>query len=219
MSENFYETWSPIAKRIAKSVAYDYPDVEAEDLEQDLYVKILSLGWQNPDDQSVVPILRKTAKDQAAKERAEHLIQSPQYSYRTSDVRRILKRVFDDWVSSSSFTNTDDEGAALPNHDHTVDYDDLLVEYSDVKRAWEMTPLHYRKVIFERYALNWEFDSAGERKVQRAVARLTDCLNTYQPRSRHDGPGSRREISNARARFLIDAHWGTGTAPGNYDRW
>lgn len=220
MSESFYEKWEKLVTRVARAISYDYPDVEAEDLAQGLYLRILELGWTNPDDESVVPMLRKFAKNQAAKDRAEHLILSPQYSYQTSDVRRILRNVFGDWIKSPSFTHSDDDGQALPTRDaHSADYDSILVEYSDVKRAWELTPKHYRKIIFEKYALGYEFDDAGERRLRRAVARLCDYLNTYQPRSSHVGPGSQRVIRNAQAQYLIRKDYSASDdVPGRFDR-
>jgi hypothetical protein len=223
MTENFYDIWSPVVERVARWVVADFPDVEPDDLTQDLYVEIMERHWTDPQDKRVNTVLVKVAKDKALKYRAEHLILSPQYNYRTSDVRRILKRVFEhqDWIKGSQWPDCDPEGAVAPprsNSEPSYSLDETLVEFSDVKYAWERLPLGTRKTLFSRYCLGEEATSKSEeRKIQRAVVKLTDYLNTYQSRRGHEGPGSRRIPTQAHAAAIVSTDYSPSSrSPSSY---
>lgn len=216
----FYDTWSPVTSRIARYVAYDFPDVESEDLAQDLLVEVLNRGWENesPDNQRITLILKKVAKSRAAQYRAEHYILSPQFNYRISDVRRILETVFEanDWLKAALSARA--EVGSRSSGEPSYNMDEVLVSHSDVHRAWKRLPHQYKVAIFLRYGLKEdpETENAG-RQLRRAVARLTETLNSYQPRSVHEGPGSRSIASNARAEYLIRADYNpSNTSPGSY---
>lgn len=210
MSNNFYETWSGLVERIARFTSYDFPDIEPQDLEQDLYEEVLKRKWENADEFGAVAILRKVAKDKAMQYRSQHLILSPQYNYRTSDVKKILEKVFayEDWKPKRSFTEVEEDGVTVPVEqvmEPHYDLDEILISHSDVKRAWESLPYNYRKIIFLRFALGDHPETdAGQRQLHRAVERLTDILNRYRGTTSHNGIGSRRAISNARARYILD---------------
>jgi hypothetical protein len=213
MNSDVYEVWNPLISRIARYVSSDFPDIETEDLSQDLFCFVLERGWERPENQPSEYILRRVARMKAAGYRAEHLTLSAQYAYRTSEVRQILEHLFDreDWprrsvaaapidgreVAQWGLLEADREGFAEPQGAYgrrprvdgddlieartspDVDWDDLLVAFVDVQRAWQHLPVEYKKVLFERYGLGESFDASGERRVRRAVARLTDILNSY----------------------------------------
>lgn len=210
MSKDIYTTWKDIVERIARFVSYDFPDVEAEDLEQDLWVEILERGINNPDDHINVMFLKKFAKSTAMRYRAEHLILSPQYNYRVSDVRRILETVFEynSWIQLAEREESNVGSSNRTNRELSYSLDDIIVSHSDVKRAWERMPHQYKTAIFERYALGDvpPNGTAKRRQLNRAEVRLTETLNTYTPRSNHQGPGSRKIANNALARYIIDTN-------------
>lgn len=206
MSEDMYTKWKDIIKKIARFVAYDYPDVEVADLEQDLWVEVMERSLSNPYEDTSIKFLRKYAKSRANQYRAEHLILSPQFNYRVSDVRRILDTVFDhnDWVEAA--TREEESVGTRSGREPSYNLDEVIITHSDVKRAWALLPHQYKVAIFERYGLGDIPDSTSSegRKLRRAETRLTEMLNTYHPKSNHQGPGSRKIIGNALARYIID---------------
>lgn len=116
MSESFYETWQSRVERTAKYVSKDFPDVEAEDLIQEMYEFVWRRGWTNPDDESITIILKRVGMTKAMELRTQHLTVSPQYSYRPSEVRAILENVFDheDWPRRSVPTFKGKDGDEVP---------------------------------------------------------------------------------------------------------
>lgn len=112
---DIYSTWRSAVERTARYVARDFPGVEQEDLQQDLWGVIIEQGWTEPDDKTVLHALRTVARVQAYKYRTEQLSISPQYAYQPSEVRSILKKVFDhqDWPRRSvSAYGSDGDGKA-----------------------------------------------------------------------------------------------------------
>ena len=212
MSKSFFEKWDDVVGRVARYVCHDYPDVEVDDIKQDLFEEVLKRGWTNPNAQATSVILRLVAKEQAAKYRNKHLILSPQYNYRISEVRKILERVFayEDWLPQRGAVSVDDEGVVLPvdKGEPSYEMDETLVVHSDIKSAWEQLPPNYKELIFKRYALNMMPQSeAEEQQTRRALYRMIDILNSYSPRRSHDGPGSRRVINNAHARYITKSDY------------
>ncbi len=232
MSESLYDIWVNPIKRTASFIARDFPDVEAEDLEQDLWVFVLERDWETPEDKNMMLILRRYARSKAMEYLVQHRTTSVQYSYQTSEVRRILEQVFeyDNWPRRSVpgyradngndvpqwglFDNTDDftrEGVPAPegqfNRSHrlqgaedgdpfklnghgrnlvngvscpSIDWDDRITGFVDIKAAWERLPNQYQRAIFQKFALGWEPENENERRrLNRAVIRLTDTLNWY----------------------------------------
>lgn len=116
MSETFFDTWKDRVHKITSYIARDYPNVEAEDLQQDLYTLILSRRWTNPDDDSVVIILKRVAQWKAMQYRTQQIAGTSQYCYRPSEVRKILELVFDynDWPRRSVPTKTYEDGGETP---------------------------------------------------------------------------------------------------------
>lgn len=197
MSEDVISLWRDAIKRTAGFVSRDFPDLEKEDLQQELYAFILKNHetLESPDKPGSTVVLMKVAKQYAWNQRKEHLQLSPQYSYRTSDIKAILESVFDsrDWSN-----------VQIPD-DAKSEFNDVFLEVNcDVKRAWESLGYAQRKVIFEKYALGQFPDGDTARKrLNRAIEKLTDNLNWYQKQPHRDYVGSRRTITNANARYIL----------------
>lgn len=181
MSETIYDRWKSTVRRVAQRVARDYPDVEAEDLEQDLWVAITEMKWDKIFGKRV-KLLTKIAHRKAGEYRAQHLIISPQFAYRVSHVREILNHVFDreNWVKIPPMIgNPGDTTPRKRGTEPSYNIDELLAEYSDVARAWKRLPVQYKRLILRKHGLDEEFErgSSEERTYYRAVARLTDIIN------------------------------------------
>lgn len=203
MTADKYTLWEDIVAKTSRFVARDFPDVSSDDLFQDLMMYVLSnKNLRNPDGEHVASGLYKRCVKFAWEYRKQSLYLTSQYSYRTSDVRKILETLFDyrDWTHSF-----------LPDDARSLSDDDRLVVNSDVKRAYETLSEIYQVSIFKRYALKQIPTATGDKeRLRRAVERMADYLNFYKsvtPRS-HEGPGSRRVISNATARYIIEGQGG-----------
>lgn len=198
MAEDIISLWRDLVERTASFISRDFPDVEREELVQQLFLFVVENGkyLKEPTQVGSAKALSRAAKQYAWDQRKEHLTLSSQYSYRTSDVKYILETVFDarDW-----------EGVRVPE-DAQSEFNDVFLEInSDVKRAWEKLGYAQKQVIFRKYALGWEPETQTETKrLYRAIVALTDNLNWYQHPKGHQHVGTRRAITNANARYNID---------------
>lgn len=195
MSEDKYSAWESLVKKTARFVAKDFPEVEEEDLENDLFVFVLETEI-SPDAEFVAKALYRKAVALSWEYRKVGLHLSAQYSYRTSDVRRIMDTGFfyEDW-----------ESGHLPDDCRSEDYDERLVVHSDISRAYDYLTDHYQSVLYRRYYLQEDVSAASLRK---ALERLTDILNHYNLKYTHDGLTSRKVISNAKARSILGSQEG-----------
>lgn len=183
----------PEVERIAKRTASDFPDVDWRDVSQHLSVLLLSnqaLEWKGGGG-SVKRILNLSARSFCLRERACQNQTSVQYSYRPSDVGRILETAFSDYEVSDTFVP--DDAVSIKA---SADALDLA---SDVHHSWTQLNDEDRKIIFSRYALGIIPDNASyeRKKLNKAVNRLTRILNNYTPTNR------RKAISNSAAQYLI----------------
>ena len=196
MSEDKYYKWEELVSKTARFVARDFPEVLEEDLFQDLMTYVLeNKRLANPDIKGVTTALYRQAVRLAWEWRKQALYMSAQYSYRTTDVRKILETLFDrsDW-----------EVSYLPDDAKSLSDDDRLIVNVDLKVAYDRISPVYREVLFDRYALGIiPAEGAPKKRLQRAIEALTDALNFYYDPRDHTGPGSRRAISNAAAAYKI----------------
>ncbi len=199
MSQDFYALWKEMVERTAKFVARDYPNVEWQDVAQELYLFLLEKSgkMKSPDQPFAANVLTKQARLVCQRERAQHNYVTSQYFYRNSDVRKILQTVYDrkDW-----------EEAHVPEDARSEFRDDRLEVSADVKRALQELNHSDQEVLFRRYALGEDMtDGTFRQQVSRAVKSLTETLNSYRfERKERRGPGSRKVINNASARYTID---------------
>jgi len=196
VSSSKYDEWEEIVSRTVRFVVKDFPDVEYDDLFQDLMTYVLgNRNLKNPDGPHVSTGLYKKAIQFAWEYRKQSLYITSQYSYRTSDIKKILETLFDYREWTTSF---------IPDDAKSLSEDDRLVVNSDIKRAFDSLSDEYKQTIYSRYALNILPESTnGKRNLNRAIATLTDYINFYQWGRRTDGPGQRRTITNATANYII----------------
>lgn len=196
VSEDRISAWKEVIAKVASFVAADFPDVEKEDLIQQLYLFILEkTTLTDPDSRGATTILTKAAKDWAWNQRKQHLHLTAQYSYRKSDVRAILETAFDHdrW-----------SGVRVPD-DARSEFNDVFLEINtDVKNAWVTLAKSDKKIIFEKFALGIDPDASGRVKLSRAIQKLTDKLNFYQGLQKPEQfIGRRRVVNNATAQARI----------------
>lgn len=215
-----YEDLSTDIDRVSRRVASDYPDIEWEDVRQELALFVLTNGKSiklKEDGGNPRWLLTKVAQTYCKDQRTQHLTLSPQYAYTPGDVKKILEVAFDPELMTKAEI-PDDAKSPLEGTVKVVVYRDenneTLVQFrqafndtislemtSDVKAAWERLKEDHKVAIFKRYALGWipERDSYERKKLTAAIKELTHKLNSY----RGNGNIKRRAISNAGARAKI----------------
>lgn len=205
MTEEEYKLWLPLVERASRTIVGDFPDSEYDDLVQATWEGLLEAQSKgkllDPEHEFALSALRYIAKAAAWGERKEHLTRSAQYSYRTKDVRNLFKTFFG---SRADWTH------AIVPQDAESEFNVGMEMSSDLSRAWDKLPHHYKVYIFSEFALGEPQDS---KRLSRALARAADILNTYQPKSKigptTGGRNGRRVITNANARYLIGHQDGT----------
>lgn len=193
-------TYEEVARDIdivAKQVARDYPDIDWQDLRQELVVFVLENAKSlKPRSEGGNPrrLLNLVAQSYSKKLRTQHMTLSPQYAYRPSEVKLILENAFfgpdrtsfvpDDARSplSKTFTVYDPDGAFHTEDIDPFHYPDAMEVASDVKAALKKLKPELREAIFERYVLMKVPDnSSWERKrLNNAINELTRKLNWYR---------------------------------------
>lgn len=193
-----------VIDKVSKSVCKDFPDLELEDLSQELYLAVLTHRDTIPlpdEDNDQGALILYLAKNYARKNRAVGLTVSAQYNYRQSDVRKILEEsmwYYSQW--SDGYIPEDD----VSEYRHA----DSIIARADIAWAIDRLPEHYKEAILDRFkrGIIPQQMTPEYRKLDRSLRKLTDILNSYKREKSADGPGTRRVISNATARFIIDGH-------------
>lgn len=195
MNEDEVRQWGRLIDKVSHLTVRDFPDSALEDVQQALWVCLLEAQSRgkmlSPEEEHVESAFWYAAKGQAWKERKEHLTITPQYGYRTSDVRVLLENFFnrEEWPQSIT---PDDAKSELGNVGMEMQ--------SDLSRAWDKLTNPHKVLILQHFGLKYSVDS---KKLSRAISRMADILNTYQSPRRHQGPGRRHVISNAQAGYVL----------------
>lgn len=205
--------------RVSKDVAKDYPDIDWEDVHQEVALFVIQHGKSiklREEGGNPRWFLKRVAQAYCKAQRTQHLSLTPQYAYRPSDVKKILETLFEQnpglqYVPddardplSSTFTTYDEQGAFKSVDVDPFHFSDAMEVSSDVKSALRRIKPEYREAIFNRYVLGIvpENSSWERKKLNKAVNDLTLKLNSY--RGSIAEKQGRRAQSNARARAVIN---------------
>lgn len=165
----------------ARRTAQYWPEtVAADDVEQDLWVRLLEgsadalTELANSPRAGVTSALHKMGMQVAAHERDDYELFSGNYHYSGDEVRALLS-----------------EGVL------TITESDTVAEKTDLLEALPNIPDAQRAVLTRRYVegVRFERGSADEKTLQRAVRTLTSEMNRSFNRRRveHDGPALRKD--------------------------
>jgi hypothetical protein len=190
-----YEDLERTIETVSKTVAKDYPDLEWQDVQQELALFVVQHGKSiklREDGGNPRWLLERVAQTYAKKNRTQHLILTSQYAYRPSDVKKILETVF--FPEQAENTHVPEDATSL-------DQIDSLQISSDVLAAYELLKLDMKEVLFRRYALNQvpSNETYERKKLNKAINELTYRLNTYRGATKN----RRKVLSNAGARAAI----------------
>jgi hypothetical protein len=190
-----YEDLERTIETVSKTVAKDYPDLEWQDVQQELALFVVQHGKSiklREDGGNPRWLLERVAQTYAKKNRTQHLILTSQYAYRPSDVKKILETIF--FPEQAENTHVPEDATSL-------DQIDSLQISSDVLAAYELLKLDMKEVLFRRYALNQvpSNETYERKKLNKAINELTYRLNTYRGATKN----RRKVLSNAGARAAI----------------
>lgn len=183
------EEFLPEIEKIARVISSDFPDVDWEDVRQELCLFVLTTpaltiegsGW------SARHILSRQAYNYCKKQRSEQLYLSAQYSYRPSDVKKLLEsgmiKIPEDSISELS---------EMDKSDAKVDVLDAIMKLS----------LEHRWALYRRYSLGEIPENASyeRKKLNSAVKDLAYIMNTYHA-------VRRSAMTNSKANAIISNGW------------
>lgn len=190
-----YEDLAEMIDRVARFVAKDYPDIDWEDVRQELALFVVQNGKSiklREEGGNPKWLLERVAQMYCKNVRAQHLILSPQYAYKPSDVKEILETVFN---------REDVENIHIPEDAVSLDRIDSLDISSDILAAYDRLKPELKEAIFRRYALKQTpgNETYERKKLNKAINELTHKLNQFRGKD----PDRRRVLSNAGARAAV----------------
>lgn len=193
MEDKYYRFLGPV-KKAAAYVASNFPEIEEEDLFQELMLFVLKKdGLTDPNEKFVALGLRRQASVIAWTARKKGQYITPQYAYQTSEVRRALEE--------GALTGTDFK---VPVDFSDDGWENTSVMRSDIIKSYYVLSPKQRRHVFKRYVLGEvPSDGNGKQMVNIAVARMTDIMNFYDLADPHEGVGNRKVISNALSNYKI----------------
>lgn len=192
MTSDEVTEWDELIQKVARGICRDYPDSNVEDMSQFLWAKVLEkIDELSVANKNIIGTLKWLARKQAGKERSERLTISDEYAYRTSTVGDLYEVFFDQerWME-----------AHVPEDARSELGPVQLEIMSDISRGYDRLPVHYKRIIFRKYALNDELDENERRLLSKAKSRTAEIMNAYVPPNHK----ARRVITNATARYTID---------------
>lgn len=191
------EEFLPLIKRVARRVAGEHHIVEAQDLEQELILFVLSRGESLPAPSEVAwsmqSFLTRVARTYAFDQKQQHYLISASESYEVKDIREILMTHFD-------HANWD-----CVREDESVE--ESIAAHSDVAWALDRLTLVEKTFVAECYtAERLPLSGTKEyRKLRDLIIKIANMVNHYTRSDEGEGPGRRKVISNSTARATIDA--------------
>jgi hypothetical protein len=189
-------------RKAARIVAYQWPTiVEAEDVEQEIYVRLLSSPasvdklLDDFDAKNRVSALISMGHQIAAKERTDYEVFSGNFRYSVNEVKKLLTNRKNGIGKSTTGADLEAGMERLRQKNNT-----------------------YHELIQRRYVLGERIEGSESSALSRALTALATHMNHYhkkQHAERSDGPGTRKAISSERARWISNNQYnGQPTNPG-----
>jgi len=183
----------PDIKRAARQIELEWPDVAtADDVEQDIVVRLLEDGYvvdaRDLEPASRRRFLYKVAQQIASGERVDYEFFTGNFRYSAAEVRGHLEN---DALIDIEYEDLGDESETFS------------VEQVDIRNAFRSLSKDHQAVLFERFVYG-NYQGVSWQPITRAIDALTRELNrTYKrAHSKHEGPGSRKAISNSQAQYI-----------------
>lgn len=197
-----WDTIRKIAKDAARKVARNYPGIDPDDIEQTIYAKVLErqgtfarIGYTNA---ALFSIFNKYGTEYANNERVAAYNFSDQYHYTAKEVRALCSEALFDRDAFMARIEAQDERL-------TADPEEVLARVLDLQDAFNNASDADKAVLVSRFVEGIPPKSSAESMaLSRAIDRLALSINIGRSKRRqaHDGPGSRKAISNTTAQAI-----------------
>lgn len=219
MSTNVMSLSKEIHKA-AQSVSYQWPGVvQAEDLEQDIYVRLLETPGSVEqlisefDDKSRLNAIIKIGHQIAAQERTDYEVFSGNFRYSVNEVKRLLEdralhnenpELSSNWSVSEDFIKGGEFEDAVLNKSSSE---------TDLRRGMERLRSdnpNYANVLMRKYFSDEAITTGADiTRVSRALTALTTEMNRSfkQQQREHEGPGSRKPVTATAAHYKSKRNW------------
>jgi DNA-directed RNA polymerase specialized sigma24 family protein len=203
-----------VAESVGRKTANDWPFMDADDITQEL----LLIACTRPDDYNAMgeeelrAFLGRKAVAYCARERNDYVYRTARYLYTVEEVKVLLSLAVES-VGVDFDAPTKDGYVSAPDRGNVV------VSLWDLQQALDGIPGNWRRILMRRAEVEgfnaqqrqaamdagWQpLSESEQRTARRATERLTEVLNRIVNRTpgEHDGPGSRRAMSNARGQVM-----------------
>lgn len=206
--ETFLGSIEPDLKRMAYSIADQWPGIEREDIQQEMAVKIIE-NWRSvskhKDRRKIsLGLAQKAGVSYAANERQFYQANTAEWIYTPKEVRALLAEYYlmDGW----------EDAPRKPEQAQTIGGDGVSIGLMDIRSALESASEADQALVLSVFHGD-EKPTTGAAKVRltRAIERLTNTLNREVSErfdhTHHEGPGSRQVMSNASARVATSNNY------------
>ena len=195
MDTTTYKLLEPDVSAAAKTVAWKWPGtIQEDDLRQEIWLRLLEAGASTTDklmemDQPLrLSSLSQIGHQIAAKERDDYDLFSGNFFYSVDHVRALLEE-------DALVRITDDPGSLM--HSERLDLQTALDRLRDrnPRHAFLIGEAYFKGVKFSQ-------EDPDRQALMRAVTNLTLEMNRSHRSAivaQHDGPGSRKAMSNEQA--------------------
>lgn len=197
---------------MARRLASQWPGVDAEDIQQEMALKVAenlpginerAQGYRVEEGETrklALGLAQKRGLEYCSGERSEYQRNSAQWIYTPTEVRALLPNLWDGlaWEDAPKRPSRGKE---------YLEADGISILLMDMKTAYEALPEQHQATILSTFR-NGDtpgLSSTERMRVTRAVDAMTELLNRevfIRADGDHEGPGSRRVLTNATARFL-----------------
>lgn len=193
-----------VAHKVARKVAKEYPGISAEDVEQEVLLEVLKredmfkrMNYEIP---QLWRFLTNYARKYSNDERLAVYQWDSQYHYTTKEVRALCAEALFD---RDAFYDKVERDVNL-----MTEFEEIMCRVADLQAAYAKLREQDQNVIYRRYVIGESLSPADAKRLERATNHLAIVINKGKsirkvPKD-HDGPGARKAISNAHARFITE---------------
>jgi len=174
--------WDEEIHKIARWLCREHPDVEFEDIKQDLWVVLLFFQEKGKllelDDKYLRTTLRYRGTAICNKYRQQHLTISSQYGYRTKDVRNLFETFwfYEDWMTAE----LPDDALNVDAERRHIRQEEGIHLSADLSAAFDKLTDEYKAIIYKEFRQSEDLDKNERVKLSKALHRTAEILNTYR---------------------------------------
>ena len=195
-----WEDARDVARAVSRKLARSYPGIDADDIEQAILTRVAEqealFKRMNYGKAALGVMFNKYGSKYANDERLSALNFNDQYHYTTAEVRALCGKALYD---RDAFLATIED-----NPDIVSNFDEVMARVMDLQNAYRDASDSDRAIIAKRFG-GEALTPAEAKAAQRAVDRLSLAINIGRSARRgdHDGPGSRKALTNAQAQAAV----------------